>query len=129
MIRTPMAVLVTLAAAPLTAFAVACGGAAGGAVGDSKLPSGSAAAALDHEQCSEAGNRVELLDTNNDGKPDIRRIFSKASGREICRIVDLSHDRGADSALFVVSAADGIDGTTRILWTSVQPLICHVPSS
>ena len=33
------------------------------------------------------GQRVEMLDTNSDGKPDIRRVFDKRTGREICRVV------------------------------------------
>jgi hypothetical protein len=39
---------------------------------------------------------VERLDTNNDGKPDIRRVFDKNSPREICRVVDLNHDGKPD---------------------------------
>ncbi len=64
-------------------------------VGDAKLPKG-ASEGLDHESCDESGNRVEILDTNNDGKPDIRRVFDKKSQREICRVVDLNHDGKPD---------------------------------
>src|SRR5580700_2199390 len=53
------------------------------------LPKG---AGLEHEACDESGNRVEMLDTNNDGKPDIRRVFNKGSGKEVCRVSDLNHD-------------------------------------
>jgi hypothetical protein len=95
MIRTRLALLVSSLAVPLGVLAVACGGGTTGPVGDSKLPAGASATALNHEDCSETGNRVESLDTNGDGKPDIRRIFNKA-GHEICRISDLSHDGKAD---------------------------------
>ena len=63
----------------LTPLALACGGDAKmtGVVA-AKLPAG-ASEGLDHEPCEESGNRVEMLDTNNDGKPDIRRVFDKSS--------------------------------------------------
>ncbi len=64
-------------------------------VASAKLPAGPRSESLDHEQCSESGNRVEQLDTNNDGKPDIRRIFDKG-GHELCRVVDLNHDGQPD---------------------------------
>jgi hypothetical protein len=63
-------------------------------VANPKLPKGSDS--LAHEDCSESGNRVEMLDTNNDGKPDIRRVFDKGSGHELCRVVDLNHDGKPD---------------------------------
>jgi hypothetical protein len=59
-----------------------------------KLPKGTGA--LEHEACDESGNRVEVLDLNGDGKADIRRVFSKGSGREICRVADLNHDGKPD---------------------------------
>jgi hypothetical protein len=82
----------------LAPFAVAaCGsGGSGTGVGYSQLPEGARSEALDHEQCSESGHRVEVLDTNGDGKPDIRRVFDKGSGKEVCRIADLNHDGKAD---------------------------------
>jgi hypothetical protein len=64
-------------------------------VGEAKLPNGTRGQ-LDHESCDESGNRVEILDTNNDGKPDIRRVFDKKSQREICRVGDLNHDGKPD---------------------------------
>ena len=64
-------------------------------VGAAKLPR-AANEGLDHESCDEAGNRVEILDLNNDGKPDIRRVFDKKSQREICRVADLNHDGKPD---------------------------------
>jgi len=59
-----------------------------------KLPKG--ADALAHEGCDESGNRVDVLDTNGDGKSDIRRVFDKKTGHELCRIVDLNHDGQPD---------------------------------
>jgi hypothetical protein len=76
------------------AGAVACGSERSGVSGP-KLPQGSRTEALEHEECSESGRRVEVLDTNNDGKPDIRRVFD-GSGHERCRIADLNHDGRPD---------------------------------
>ncbi len=85
--------VVLLGAVPLAG--VACGGGNSSAVGDAKLPSGAGSKGMDHEDCSESGNKVEVLDSNGDGKPDIRRIYDK-SGHEKCRIVDLNHDGKPD---------------------------------
>jgi hypothetical protein len=83
--------VLALGPAALVAFAAlaACSGDKGA---DAKAPESARAEALQHEDCAEAGNRVEAVDTNGDGKPDIRRVLDKASGRELCRIGDLNHD-------------------------------------
>jgi hypothetical protein len=89
-------VAAVLALAPLTAlmFGTGCGDESVTGAGDAKRPK--AAVGLTHEECAEAGNRVETLDLNADGKPDIRRVFDKSSGREVCRVSDLNHDGRPD---------------------------------
>jgi hypothetical protein len=88
--------LVATALLGLAPLAGACSGDAKmTGVAQAKLPAG-ASEGLQHESCDESGNRVEMLDTNNDGKPDIRRVFDKNSQREICRVVDLNHDGKPD---------------------------------
>jgi len=81
-------------AAPLLAVGVACGGADNKA-SNAKSPVSSHPEAVTHEPCGEADGRVEALDTNGDGKPDIHRFFDGA-GHERCRIVDLNHDGKPD---------------------------------
>jgi hypothetical protein len=73
---------------------VGCGGSEGG--GSAKPPETARPETLQHEACSTTSNRVEAVDTNGDGKPDIQRVFDKGSGKEICRIGDLNHDGKPD---------------------------------
>jgi hypothetical protein len=75
-------------------WAAACGG--GAKASSAKSPETARAEALQHEDCSESGHRVDALDTNGDGKPDITRIYDKSSGHEVCRISDLTHDGKPD---------------------------------
>jgi hypothetical protein len=63
--------------------------------GDAKNPEVSRPEALTHEDCGDSGGRVDALDTNNDGKPDIHRYFDRA-GHEKCRVVDLNRDGKPD---------------------------------
>jgi hypothetical protein len=72
-------------------FLGACGGGTqeGAAA---KPPETARAESLKHEDCSTTSNRVEAVDTNGDGKPDIQRVFDRGSGKELCRIGDLNHD-------------------------------------
>ncbi|CAN5925816.1 hypothetical protein BH11MYX4_BH11MYX4_06980 [soil metagenome] len=73
---------------------VGCGNDAGGGVANAKLPEGVRSQVIDHEACDESGNKVEMLDANNDGKPDIKKVSK--GGREVCRITDLNHDGKPD---------------------------------
>jgi hypothetical protein len=76
---------------------VACGGNdKTSGVGESKLPEGAHVEVIDHEACAESGHRVETMDTNNDGKPDIKMVFDTKTGKESCRITDLDHDGKPD---------------------------------
>ena len=80
----------------LTLAATACGAADKTGSAGAKAPSSARVETLDHEDCAEAGHRVDALDTNGDGKADIRRVFDTSGGHEVCRIVDLNHDGKAD---------------------------------
>lgn len=57
-----------------------------------------------HEPCDLTGGHVEALDTNGDGKPDIRRVYD-GSKHEVCRVVDLNHNGKVD--LFEYFDGDG----------------------
>ncbi|MBX3214552.1 MAG: hypothetical protein KF850_21125 [Labilithrix sp.] len=76
----------------LLSGALGCGG--DSAVRNAKLPDGVRSQTIEHEACSESGHRVETVDVNNDGKPDIRRVFD--GNTEICRISDLNRDGKPD---------------------------------
>jgi hypothetical protein len=76
--------------------AAGCGGEEASGVGAAKLPEGVRSEAVEHEACSESGHRVEILDANGDGKADIKRVYDKGTGKEICRIADLNHDGKPD---------------------------------
>jgi hypothetical protein len=67
----------------------ACGGTQPGAA---KAADSARSEALQHEPCDTSAGKIETLDTNGDGKPDITRVLDKTSGRDICRIGDLNHD-------------------------------------
>ena len=92
--RTLVAAALALAPLLVVGANTGCGSSANeSGVAAPKLPKG---AGLDHESCDESGNRVEMLDTNNDGKTDIRRVFDKRTGHEVCRVSDLNHDGQPD---------------------------------
>jgi hypothetical protein len=65
-------------------------------VGASKLPQGVRSESVEHEACNESGHRVEVLDANGDGKPDVKRVYDNGTGKEVCRISDLNHDGKPD---------------------------------
>jgi hypothetical protein len=73
---------------------VGCGSDSASGTANAKLPEGVRSEVIEHEACDESGNKVEMLDANNDGKPDIKRVSK--GGREICRITDLNHDGKPD---------------------------------
>lgn len=76
-------------------FAAASGcSSRGSGVPNATLPEGVRSQAIEHEACEETGHKVETVDVNNDGKPDIRRVY--AGGREVCRISDLNGDGKPD---------------------------------
>ena len=71
-----------------------CGGGDGSGVDKAKLPAGVRSSAIEHEACEESGHKVELIDVNNDKKPDIKRVLSGT--QEVCRITDLNRDGKPD---------------------------------
>jgi hypothetical protein len=101
--RLPLSPARAVGALAVVAASLACAAGVGACGGSEKmsgvsaatLPAGSRSEALDHEACEESGNRVEVVDTNNDGKPDIRRVFD-GGGHEKCRVIDLNHDGRPD---------------------------------
>ena len=86
-----IAAVVALSGAGIVA--AACGSRDSG-VSNSKLPEGVRSQAIEHEACNEGGHKVEMLDVNNDGKPDIKRVYD--GNVEICRITDLNRDGKPD---------------------------------
>ena len=96
-----------LVALPLATAAGACGGDKASGAGNAKQPEGARSEALDHEACEESGGRLESLDTNGDGKPDIRRVYD-GNGHEKCRVTDLSFNGKPDLYEYFES-----DGTIR----------------
>lgn len=50
---------------------------------------------IEHQACDLSGAHVESLDTNGDGRPDIRRAYD-GSHHELCRAVDLNSDGRID---------------------------------
>ncbi len=74
--------------------AAGCGSDGASGVANAKLPDGVRSETIEHESCDESGNKVEMLDANNDGKPDIKKVSK--GGREVCRITDLNHDGKPD---------------------------------
>jgi hypothetical protein len=69
----------------------ACSGDEKAGGGEAKSPE-TVLTGLEHEDCKEGGNRVEVVDSNKDGKPEMKRVFDKSSGKEICHFADLNKD-------------------------------------
>ncbi|MEI7894486.1 MAG: hypothetical protein WCI05_15435 [Myxococcales bacterium] len=49
-----------------------------------------------HEPCEPEGHNVVDTDSNGDGKPELRRVLDRVTGKELCRIADLNHDGKPD---------------------------------
>src|SRR5262245_52797977 len=78
----------------LAAPALACGGP--DAAGDA--PEGARGDQSVRFQCEPGGRRVESVDANNDGNPDIRHVFEGA--RETCTQFDMNFDGSVDITRF-----------------------------
>src|SRR5579885_633221 len=62
----------------------------------SKAPAGTRSEVITHEPCDETGKQVTVLDANGDKKPDIRRVYDKSTGKELCSITDFNFDDKPD---------------------------------
>jgi len=91
-VATTLIAALALALAPLACSGSETATTAGGA----KAAQAKRVETIEHETCDDKSNRVEALDSNNDNKPDIKRVYDKKSGAELCRIVDLNHDGRPD---------------------------------
>ncbi len=85
-----------LATVASVAALTACSSGKDSGVANAKLPEGVRDEAIDHQSCSESGNRVEQLDANNDSKFDVKIIYSGQNGAKMCLISDLNHDGKPD---------------------------------
>ncbi len=106
--QTALVALASVSALALAASVLVACGSSDRTAAAAKVPGLVRVETLEHEPCSEVGKRVELLDTNNDGRADIRRVFDPGTGHETCRSVDLNHDGKADFYEYFTS-----DGTIR----------------
>ncbi len=71
--------------------------------GEPNTPEG--AKALEHEKCDDSMGRVVALDSQHNGKPELKQIYDKSTGREICQVADLNHDGKPD--MYEYYDADG----------------------
>jgi hypothetical protein len=99
-------------ALPVVALALAmacagCGADKASGAGNPKQPEGTRSEKLEHESCDESDGRMEVLDTNRDGKPDIKRVYD-GNNHEKCRVTDLSFNGKPDLYEYFDS-----DGTIR----------------
>jgi hypothetical protein len=93
----------TLLALCAVALAAGCGGAkaetAGGKAGIGTAVEGANLERIDsNKRCETGGGREVLVDLNQDGKADVRKIYTKSGEVEIlsCREADLNFDRKLD---------------------------------
>ncbi|MEZ4263019.1 MAG: hypothetical protein R3B36_28285 [Polyangiaceae bacterium] len=92
---------VVLAAATSAVAMLACGGDETGGKGAKSAADARRTEVLVHEPCNESG-RVQTMDANNDGKPDIRKVMD--GNREVCRVTDLNNDGHPDMYEYFDSA-------------------------
>jgi hypothetical protein len=78
----------------IVVLSAGCGSDKDSGVAKAKLPDGVRSQTIEHESCDESGHKVETVDVNGDGKPDIRRVYDGT--QEICRISDLNRDGKPD---------------------------------
>jgi hypothetical protein len=76
------------------AAAAGCGGGSASSPG-AKVSPRTRSEVIEHEKCDASGSNVEAVDTNGDGKTDIRRVYD-GSKHELCRVTDLNHDGKPD---------------------------------
>lgn len=94
--RRACALLAGLVSVVSLAAVVSCGSGKDSGIANAKLPDGVRDESIDHESCSESGNRVETLDANNDSKYDVKIIYAGKSTTKVCLISDLNHDGRPD---------------------------------
>ncbi len=85
-------------------FAIACGDKE---TKSAQAPKGYRDVEIHHEDCDGKG-QAQTLDTNGDGKPEIKQILN--GGREVCRVTDLNHDGKPDQFTYF----DGAGQVRRI---------------
>ena len=74
----------------------ACGSGKDSGIDNAKLPEGVRDESIDHQSCTESGNKVETLDANNDAKFDVKIVYAGQSSIKLCLISDLNHDGRPD---------------------------------
>jgi hypothetical protein len=94
-----------MAAVVLVAVAGAAGCGSESGAGARSPTATARAEEVTHEDCTAGGGRVDALDTNGDGKPDIQRFYD-GSGHERCRVADLNHDGKPDLYEYFDSAGN-----------------------
>src|SRR4029078_12740662 len=89
-----LGVLTPFCFASTVGSAIGCGGAAATVGRHGKPPVVQPSATIEHKPC-ESGSKVEPVDVNGDGKPDIRKVYG-SNGREVCRVTDLNRNGKPD---------------------------------
>src|SRR5262249_50053716 len=73
-------------------------------------PNVPAAPNVDLSRCDAKGKRVDTVDTNNDGKPDVWKMYKQTAQGEVlvCKEVDLNHDARVDEITFYDDAGNRV---------------------